>query len=115
MATPLTPVRSGVVTGALAFSGMVVSVMFTLVVPIIPELPRLLSATAEDASWVITATLLSSAVFTPVSGRLGDMYGKRRMMVISLALMVVGSSICVFSGSLAVVVLGRALQAAPSA
>ncbi|WP_235558363.1 MFS transporter [Sphaerimonospora mesophila] len=110
MATPLTPVRSGVVTGALAFSGMVVSVMFTLVVPIIPELPRLLSATAEDASWVITATLLSSAVFTPVSGRLGDMYGKRRMMVISLALMVVGSSICVFSGSLAVVVLGRALQ-----
>ncbi|NBF00474.1 MFS transporter [Nonomuraea sp. KC401] len=89
---------------------MVVSMMFTLMVPIIPDLPRLLSAPAEDASWAITSTLLSSAVFTPVSGRLGDMYGKRRMMVISLALMVIGSAICVFTSSLPLVVLGRTLQ-----
>lgn len=108
---PLPPGRSsGVVTAALAFSGMVVSMMFTLVVPIIPELPRLLSSSAEDASWVITSTLLSSAVFTPVSGRLGDMYGKRQMMVISLALMIIGSLICVFSSALPLVVLGRTLQ-----
>ncbi|MGI5159067.1 MFS transporter [Microbispora sp. CA-102843] len=89
---------------------MVVSMMFTLVVPVIPDLPRLLSAPAEDASWVVTATLLSSAVFTPVSGRLGDMYGKRRMVVVSLVLMVAGSVVCVVSSSLLVVVLGRALQ-----
>ncbi|MFG1943367.1 MFS transporter [Nonomuraea sp. NPDC048826] len=101
---------SGVVTAALAFSGLVVSMMFTLVVPVIPELPRLLSATAEDASWVITSTLLASAVFTPVSGRLGDMYGKRRMMVISLGLMIAGSVICVFFDALPLVVLGRTLQ-----
>ncbi|WP_252375277.1 MULTISPECIES: MFS transporter [unclassified Nonomuraea] len=111
MALPPSPSRSsGLVTAALAFSGMVVSMMFTLMVPIIPDLPRLLSAPAEDASWAITSTLLSSAVFTPVSGRLGDMYGKRRMMVISLALMVIGSAICVFTSSLPLVVLGRTLQ-----
>ncbi|MGI5269796.1 MFS transporter [Nonomuraea sp. CA-218870] len=108
---PLPPGKSsGVVTAALAFSGMVVSMMFTLVVPIIPDLPRLVSASAEDASWVITSTLLASAVFTPVSGRLGDMYGKRRMMVISLALMVVGSAICALTSALPLVVLGRTLQ-----
>ncbi|MEN3540681.1 MFS transporter [Microbispora sp. ZYX-F-249] len=110
MATPIMGARSGVVTGALAFSGMVVSMMFTLVVPIIPDLPRLLSAPAEDASWAVTATLLSSAVFTPVSGRLGDMYGKRRLMMVSLVLMVAGSLVCVAGNSLLVVVIGRALQ-----
>lgn len=108
---PVSPSRSsGAVTAALAFSGMVVSMMFTLVVPIIPDLPRLLSASAEDASWVITSTLLASAVFTPVSGRLGDMYGKRRMMAISLALMVLGSAICAAFDALPFVVLGRTLQ-----
>ncbi|PZG18153.1 MFS transporter [Nonomuraea aridisoli] len=110
VASPLSPRRSNIAIGALAFCGMVVAVMFTLMVPIIPELPRLLSAPAEDASWAITATLLSSAVFTPVSGRLGDMYGKRRMILISLSLMVAGSAICVVSSSLPLVVLGRALQ-----
>ncbi|PZG15639.1 MFS transporter [Nonomuraea aridisoli] len=89
---------------------MVVSVMFTLVVPIIPDLPRLLSASPDDASWAITATLLASAVFTPVSGRLGDMYGKRRMIVISLSVMIAGSLICSLSSLLPVVVFGRALQ-----
>lgn len=108
---PRTPGKSsGVVIAALAFSGMVVSMMFTLVVPIIPDLPRLVSASAEDASWVITSTLLSSAVFTPVSGRLGDMYGKRRMIVISLSLMILGSAICVFTSALPLVVIGRTLQ-----
>ena len=110
MATPIAGARSGVVTGALAFSGMIVSMMFTLVVPVIPDLPRLLSVPAEDASWVVTVTLLASAVFTPVSGRLGDMYGKRRMVVISLTLMVAGSFVCVVGDSLLVVVIGRALQ-----
>ncbi|MER6977858.1 MFS transporter [Streptomyces carpinensis] len=110
MATTLTPTRSRAVTIALAFSGMVVSMMFTLMVPIIPDLPRLLSASPENASWAVTATLLSSALFTPVSGRLGDMYGKRRMVVVSLLLMVAGSAVCALSSSLPVVVGGRALQ-----
>ncbi|GAA3155540.1 MFS transporter [Nonomuraea salmonea] len=42
----------------------------------------MLHATASDASWVVTATLLAGAVTTPVMGRLGDLYGKRRMMLV---------------------------------
>ncbi|MEZ7128827.1 MFS transporter [Nonomuraea sp. AD125B] len=110
MAAPVSGRASHLVTAALAFSGMVVAMMLTLVVPIIPNLPRLVSASVDDASWVITATLLSSAVFTPVSGRLGDMYGKRRMMLVSLALMCAGSLICAASSWLPAVVAGRALQ-----
>jgi MFS family permease len=54
---------------------------FTLVVPIQSKLPELLNASREDTAWVVTATLLAAAVFTPIAGRLGDMYGKRRIVL----------------------------------
>jgi MFS family permease len=72
---------------ALSSAGLVAAVMQTLVMPLIPELPELVHASASDASWVITATLLSAAVCTPVSGRLGDMFGKRRILLITLGLL----------------------------
>ncbi|MDJ0340260.1 MULTISPECIES: MFS transporter [unclassified Streptomyces] len=102
--------RGGSLVVVLAFAGIVVAVMQTLVVPLIPELPTLLHASASDASWVITATLLAGCVATPVMGRLGDMYGKRRILLFSLSLLVVGSLICAFTTSLLPMVIGRALQ-----
>ncbi|RBQ17442.1 MFS transporter [Spongiactinospora rosea] len=98
------------VVAVLSLCGISVALMQTMVVPIIPDLPRLLSATPAAASWVITATLLAAAVCNPVGGRLGDMYGKRRMMLVSLGMMIAGSLICALSDSLWVVVAGRAIQ-----
>ncbi|MCM2420465.1 MFS transporter [Streptomyces sp. RKAG293] len=102
--------RGGSIVVVLAFAGIVVAVMQTLVVPLIPELPELLHASASDASWVITATLLAGAVATPVMGRLGDMYGKRRILLFSLGLLIIGSLICAFTTSLLPMVIGRAFQ-----
>ncbi|MFD5268167.1 MFS transporter [Streptomyces sp. NPDC058335] len=101
--------RPGLVA-VLAFGGIVVSLMQTLVIPIVPELPRLLDASASDAAWAVTATLLAAAVATPVTGRLGDMYGKRRMLLLSLGLLVAGSVTAALSDTLAPMVVGRALQ-----
>ncbi|WP_246126903.1 MFS transporter [Embleya hyalina] len=86
--------------------------MQTLVVPLLPNLPRMLDTSPADASWVVTATLLSGAVCTPVMGRLGDMFGKRRILVVSLGLMVAGSVLCALSDSLLPMVGGRLLQGA---
>ncbi|WP_052851124.1 MFS transporter [Streptomyces avicenniae] len=102
--------RAGAVIGALAAAGITVAVMQTLVVPLIPDLPALLDTSPSAASWVITATLLAGAVATPVTGRLGDMYGKRRVLLACLALLVVGSAICALGDSLVPVLVGRALQ-----
>ncbi|WP_343040948.1 MFS transporter [Streptomyces typhae] len=102
--------RPGAITPVIALAGVVVSLMQTLVVPIIPELPRLLHAAPSDTSWVITATLLAAAVVTPIAGRLGDMYGKRRILVASLAALVAGSVVCAVTDSLVPVIVGRALQ-----
>nr|WP_241831678.1 MFS transporter [Parafrankia soli] len=69
-----------------------------------------LSFSASGTVWAITATLLASAVATPVAGRLGDMYGKRRMLLTSLGLLMVGSVVAGLSTTLIPLVVGRTLQ-----
>ncbi|WP_308222050.1 MFS transporter [Janibacter melonis] len=96
----------------LAFAGIVAALMQTLVVPLIGDLPQLLGTTATDATWVITATLLAAAVVTPVSGRLGDLYGKRPVMLGCTAMLVVGSVVCATASSVVPMIVGRAFQGA---
>lgn len=90
--------------------GIVVALSQTLIVPLIPSLPLIFHASADDASWAITATLLTASIATPIAGRLGDMFGKRRMLVISMVFLFVGSVVSALSTGLVVMVLGRALQ-----
>ncbi|GAB3308313.1 MFS transporter [Epidermidibacterium keratini] len=110
--TATRPIRPAVVVGILALTGLTVSIMQTLVVPLLPHLPQILNAPPDDATWVLTITLMLGAVCTPITGRLGDMYGKKRMMLISLAMMVVGSVICALSSSLLPMLVGRGFQGA---
>ncbi|MGV9247062.1 MFS transporter [Streptomyces sp. NPDC003710] len=101
---------SGAVVPVLAFAGIVVAVMQTLLVPVIKDLPQLLSTAPSNATWVLTSTLLSGAVATPIMGRLGDLYGKRRMLLASLAVMVVGALVSGFTDALLPMIAGRTLQ-----
>lgn len=103
------PARRGLIP-VLAFTGIAVATMQTLTVPIIGELPRLLDATAADSAWVVTATLLSGTVAAPILGRLGDLYGKRRLILIAVGLMVLGSLISGLTSSLVPMIIGRAIQ-----
>ncbi|GAA3392670.1 MFS transporter [Cryptosporangium minutisporangium] len=102
--------RTNLVVAVLALGGIAVSLMQTLIIPLIPELPALLHASPGDAAWAITATLLAAAVATPVVGRLGDMFGKRHLLLVSIALMVVGSVVGALSNSLTPMIIGRILQ-----
>lgn len=100
------------VLAALASCGVLVSVMQTIVVPLLPELPALTHSQPADVSWLVTVTLLTGAVFTPLLGRAGDMYGKRRVLLVALSSMVVGSLLCAISSHLPVLIVGRAFQGA---
>ncbi|WP_396668897.1 MFS transporter [Microbacterium sp. R86528] len=104
--------RQGAIIAVLAIAGMSTSFMFTLVVPIQSELPELLNASREDTAWVVTSTLLAAAVMTPISGRLGDMYGKRRVVLILVGLLVLGSVIAALSPGIVWLIIGRTLQGA---
>ena len=100
------------ILAALAFCGVLVSISQTIVVPLLPELPAITHSPPADVSWLITVTLLAGAVFTPLLGRAGDMYGKRRVLLIALASMVIGSLLCASSSNLSVLIVGRAFQGA---
>ncbi len=100
---------------ALAFSGFAVSLVHTLVVPALPSLPGLLHTSAATVSWLVTATLLASAVASPVLTRLGDQFGRRRMVFASLALLIAGSLVCAVTDRVGVLIVGRALQGCATA
>ncbi|PVZ93311.1 MFS transporter [Amnibacterium flavum] len=88
------------------------SFMQTILIPIQSELPRLLSASSEDTPWVITATLISAAICTPIAGRLGDMYGKRRVVMALLLIQALGAIIAALSVALVPMLVARILQGA---
>lgn len=89
---------------------MLSSLQFTLVVPVLPLIPELLGTTAADASWLMTVTLLVGVVGTPVITRLADMHGRRRMLLVAMGLLILGSLIAAVGSSFAAVMIGRALQ-----
>src|SRR3954452_9117474 len=95
--------------GAIAYS-----LLQSLVLPALPEVEQSLHASQADGSWVLTAFLLSASVITPIAGRLGDLYGKQRLLVILLALMTAGTVLSAVASSLGVMIAGRIVQGAAS-
>jgi len=92
-------------TGAMAYV-----LLQSLVVPALPTLQAALHTSESTVSWLLTAYLLSASVATPVLGRLGDMFGKERMLVIVLAALTAGSLIAALTSSIAVMIAARTLQ-----
>lgn len=108
--TVVHPVRTGPVVAVLAFAGMCAAFTQTILIPIQGELPLLLNASSSSTAWVITITLLVAAICTPISGKFGDMYGKRRVALILLGILVLGSVVAALSPSVIMLIVGRGLQ-----
>jgi MFS family permease len=98
------------ILAALAFAGLGASFMQTILVPIQGELPKLLNTTSDNTAWAITATLVAAAVCTPVAGRLGDMFGKRRIAMALLLLQAVGAILAALSNDVVTLIVARVLQ-----
>ena len=92
-------------TGAMAYV-----LLQSLVVPALPTLQAALHTSQSTVSWIFTAYLLSASVATPVLGRLGDMFGKERLLVIVLVVLTAGSLIAALTSSIAVMIAARVLQ-----
>ena len=91
--------------GALAFS-----LAQTAIVPALGAMQHDFGVGTNDVTWVVTADFLAASVATPVFGRLGDMFGKQRLLAISLVVFAIGSVVCALSDDLGPMLAGRALQ-----
>jgi MFS family permease len=107
---PSPPKGGAALIAVLAAAGISVSLMQTLVIPLVPQLPDILGTSSANASWAVTATLLTGAVATPMFGRLGDMFGAKRVLVACAVLLTIGSVVAALTSSLIPLVVGRALQ-----
>src|SRR4051795_854200 len=96
----------------LSLSGLAFSLAQTTLIPALGDLKLRLHTDATGVAWTLTGYLLSAAVCTPIFGRLGDMFGKRRLLVISLSVFAGGSVVAALAHSLEVLVAGRVLQGA---
>jgi EmrB/QacA subfamily drug resistance transporter len=99
----------------LSLGGLAFAVLQSLVAPALSTIGRELNASTSDTSWVITAYLLSASVLTPILGRLGDMVGKRRVLIGVLAVLAVGTLVAALAPNLIVLIVARALQGAAGA
>lgn len=82
----------------------------SLLVPVLPLMQQELATDAAGITWALTTWLIVAAVATPLLGRAGDLYGKRRMFVLALGAVAVGSVVAAIAPNLGVLLLGRALQ-----
>ena len=115
MSEPESARRQWLTIAVLTTSGALTSLQFTLVIPVLAEFPAALDISTNDASWIVTITLLAGTVGTPILARMADMYGKRLMLLIALGLLLVGSVIAAVGMTYPAVLAGRALQGFSSA
>jgi EmrB/QacA subfamily drug resistance transporter len=99
----------------LTLAGIAFALQQTMVIPALPALQRELHTTTTWVTWVLTVFLLVASVATPILGKLGDQYGKERLLVISLTLFLIGSIGAAAAWNIWSLIAWRALQGAGAA
>jgi EmrB/QacA subfamily drug resistance transporter len=102
--------RPNVILAVLSLAALAYAVLSSAVIPALPELQRSLHASETGITWLLTAFLLSASVGTAIIGKLGDMYGKQRLLVWTLLMLTAGTVLAGLAGSLGVLIVARVIQ-----
>ncbi|MGZ4290074.1 MAG: MFS transporter [Gaiellaceae bacterium] len=96
----------------LSIAGLAFSMLSSAVVPALPTIQHSVHTSENGVTWILTAYLLSASVGTAIIGRLGDMYGKERLLVWTLVVLSAGTLLAGLAGSLALLIVARTIQGA---
>jgi EmrB/QacA subfamily drug resistance transporter len=87
----------------------------SLITPVLATIQTELDTSQNTVTWVMTANLLSAAIFTPILGRVGDIVGKKRVLVAVLVALAVGSLLAAVAPTIGVLIAARVIQGAAGA
>jgi EmrB/QacA subfamily drug resistance transporter len=100
----------GLTFAVLALAGGTYAVLQSLVAPALPEIQHDLHTSTTAVAWVLTAYLLSASILTPIVGRLGDMFGKERTLVATMAILAAGTLLAAVATDINVLIAARVVQ-----
>jgi MFS family permease len=100
------------ILGVLALGGLAYAMLSSSVVPALPTMQRALHTSETGITWLLTAYLLAASVGTAILGRLGDMYGKERLLLWTLVILAGGTLLAAVTSSLGVIIVARFIQGA---
>lgn len=95
---------------ALAVTVMISALLQTIVIPILSTIGAELGASDDAVGWSVTVNLLAAAVLTPLLSRIGDLYGRRRVLLAITVVVAAGSLLAALTTSLPLLIVARALQ-----
>lgn len=107
---PRQRIHPNVTLAVLSVAGLAYAVLSSAVVPALPTIQHSLHTNETGVTWVLTGYLLSASVGTAILGRLGDMYGKEHVLLITLLLLGAGTLLAALSHTLAVLIVARVIQ-----
>jgi EmrB/QacA subfamily drug resistance transporter len=98
------------VLAVLSIAALAYAVLSSAVIPALPTIRASLHASETGVTWLLTGFLLSASVGTAIIGKLGDMYGKKRLLVWTLLILMAGTALAALSGSLVLLIVARIIQ-----
>jgi EmrB/QacA subfamily drug resistance transporter len=107
-----TRVQPNVILAVLSLAGLAYAVLSSAVIPALPTLQHALHTSETGAAWLLTGFLLSASVGTSIIGRLGDIYGKERVLLGTLIALAAGTLLAAAANSLALLIVARVIQGA---
>ncbi len=105
-------VHPNIILAVVSLSGLAYAVLSSSVIPALPTIQHSLNASETGVTWLLTGYLLSASVATSIIGRLGDMYGKEKLLLYTLGILAVGTLLAAVSTSLTVLIVARVIQGA---
>jgi EmrB/QacA subfamily drug resistance transporter len=100
----------GGVLVVLLLAGISFALSQTLVIPALPDIAHDVQASPAAASWILSGFLLSASIATPIVGKLGDVFGKGRVLTLVLLLFSFGGVVCALGNSIGILIAGRVIQ-----